>query len=266
MDKNNIILGNRIKDVRIKRNETLEQFANNIKKMTEGTVNTTKSNVSKWERGLNVPNDRTLTAIAKLGDTTVDMLLRPDDIDFEEFSTQVKKENSKIRSWFDDMISNYFEREKDNNNFENSYEYELNVSLMFAFQEYYWTEERQRLSETKTTILEQVKDILLDDNFSGWLFSFYLFYIDDIEGVIYIDKTVNEILVNIAMENRYVYITYLEKLVDFTKKQLFENSFKIKKKTTFEVEKERTSLISPKEHTLINEKFDEILSTIRKSL
>lgn len=227
---------------------------------------TTGSLVNKWETGQVIPSEERLKAIADLDGTTVEMLLDSNAIEFEEFSTQVKKENSKIRSWFDDMISNYFEREKDNNNFENSYEYELNVSLMFAFQEYYWTEDRQRLSETKTTILEQVKKFLLDDNFDGWLFSFYLFYIDDIEGVIYIDKTVNEILVNIAMENKYVYITYLEKLVDFTKKQLFENSFKIKKKTTFEIEKERTSLISPKEHTLINEKFDEILSTIRKSL
>ncbi|MDT2864287.1 helix-turn-helix domain-containing protein [Vagococcus carniphilus] len=71
-------LGQKIKDIRINRKETLEEFANQIKKKTDFTIKTTKSNVSKWEKGLNIPNDITLNAIAELGHTTVEHLLNQD--------------------------------------------------------------------------------------------------------------------------------------------------------------------------------------------
>lgn len=260
------MVGKKIKQIRVDRRETLEEFAKSIIKASDGSIKTTKSNVSKWEKGLNIPNDIALQAIADLGDTSVEFLLNYIDLDFKEFSKQVRIDNSSINQWLDDMITNYFEREKDNNNFENSYEYELNATLLFICQEYFYNEERQPLEETKNKILEQVKNYLYDDNFSGWLYSFYLFYIDDIEGVIYIDKTINEMLVNIVMENKYIYISYLEKLVETAKEQFFDNSYKIKKRTLDEFEKEKNNLISFKEHILISKKFDEILSTVRKFL
>ncbi|MFB5068302.1 MAG: helix-turn-helix transcriptional regulator [Aerococcus sanguinicola] len=68
-------LGQRIKKIRVEKKMTLEQFAEAIKKNTEGASKTGKSNVSKWERSENVPNDITLKAIADLAGTTVDDLL-----------------------------------------------------------------------------------------------------------------------------------------------------------------------------------------------
>lgn len=68
-------LGQRIKAIRVKRNETLEEFAKSIKKQTDSKLKTNKSNVSKWEKGLNVPNDITLNAIAELGNVTTLYLL-----------------------------------------------------------------------------------------------------------------------------------------------------------------------------------------------
>lgn len=41
-------------------------------------VSSNKSNVSRWERGINVPNQITLKKIADLGDMTVDQLLYGD--------------------------------------------------------------------------------------------------------------------------------------------------------------------------------------------
>ena len=67
-----IEVGNRIKLIRKKRGETLEQFGNAI-----GGV--LKSNVSKWERGQSLPNNERIKKIAELGDTTVQELLREDD-------------------------------------------------------------------------------------------------------------------------------------------------------------------------------------------
>lgn len=69
------LLGYRIKDIRLKQKLNMEQFADKIKDVTNNASNPGKSNVSRWERGENIPNDITLEAIAKLGSITVDELL-----------------------------------------------------------------------------------------------------------------------------------------------------------------------------------------------
>lgn len=68
-------LGNKIKQIRVDRKETLEQFAENIAKVSGNSIKTTKSNVSKWEKGLNVPNDIAIQSIAKLGGMSIDELI-----------------------------------------------------------------------------------------------------------------------------------------------------------------------------------------------
>ncbi|UDM74022.1 helix-turn-helix domain-containing protein [Vagococcus fluvialis] len=78
IENNKVQIGLRIKQIRIERKETLEEFANQIQKNTNFTIKTTKSNVSKWEKGLNIPNDITLKAISNLGNTTVQELLYGD--------------------------------------------------------------------------------------------------------------------------------------------------------------------------------------------
>ena len=68
-------LGERIKQIRLERGETLEEFGQAIRKRSNKDLKSNKSNVSRWERDENVPNDFTLESIAKLGNTTVDELL-----------------------------------------------------------------------------------------------------------------------------------------------------------------------------------------------
>ncbi|WP_342388134.1 helix-turn-helix domain-containing protein [Salinicoccus bachuensis] len=70
MDIDKKVLGQRIKNIRVNRQETMEQFA---KKLNSG-----KSNVSKWESGKNVPNDITLKKIAELGGVSTHHLTRPE--------------------------------------------------------------------------------------------------------------------------------------------------------------------------------------------
>lgn len=64
-------IGNRIKEIRInnpiKKNATMEEFAE--------MVDSNKSNVSRWERGKNIPNEVTLRRIAELGNISVNELL-----------------------------------------------------------------------------------------------------------------------------------------------------------------------------------------------
>lgn len=79
------LIGQRIKHIRVSRKETLEQFAENIIKASNNSAKTGKSNVSRWEKGLNKPNDITLEAIAKLGNTTVNQLLNSNPL--SDYST-----------------------------------------------------------------------------------------------------------------------------------------------------------------------------------
>lgn len=68
MKINKKTLGMNIKNIRVNKLKiNMEEFAN--------LIQSGKSNVSRWERGENAPNDLTLTKIAELGNTTVDELL-----------------------------------------------------------------------------------------------------------------------------------------------------------------------------------------------
>ena len=62
-------LGQRIKQIRLERGETMGEFG----KRFEPAV--ADSNVSRWERDINEPHPANLNKIAVLGNTTVDELL-----------------------------------------------------------------------------------------------------------------------------------------------------------------------------------------------
>lgn len=65
VDKNSV--GIRIKNIRLKLSDTLEQFG--------ARFNADKSNILRWEQGKTLPNKQRLTAIASLGDITLNELL-----------------------------------------------------------------------------------------------------------------------------------------------------------------------------------------------
>jgi len=60
-------VGKNIKEIRLNLGLTMEEFANKI--------DFGKSNVSRWERGENIPNDLTLKKIAELANISVNELL-----------------------------------------------------------------------------------------------------------------------------------------------------------------------------------------------
>lgn len=71
-------LGRRIKDIRVNEGDTLEKFSNKINKQSNDIIKSGKSNVSRWEKGENIPNDITLKAIADIGKVSVNELLYGD--------------------------------------------------------------------------------------------------------------------------------------------------------------------------------------------
>ena len=68
MDYDKKEIGKRIQNIRKNMGLTLEQFG-------KKTGRTLKSNVSKWENGLTIPNKKRLEIIAELGEVSVDYLL-----------------------------------------------------------------------------------------------------------------------------------------------------------------------------------------------
>lgn len=68
MKTNTYEVGQRIKNIRKSKGLTLEQFGSVID-------NSSKGNVSKWEHGVSVPNNKRLKLIADLGKLYVEELL-----------------------------------------------------------------------------------------------------------------------------------------------------------------------------------------------
>ena len=63
-----------IKRIRKNLKLTTEEFGNLFNPPASGSL------VSRWERGVNLPNAKRLGKIASLGNTTVDRLLNPNDL------------------------------------------------------------------------------------------------------------------------------------------------------------------------------------------
>lgn len=68
-----IVMGKRIREVRKNREETLEKFGKNF------TIYTGKSVISRWEKGINIPDIEKLMNIAYLGKVTVPYLMYGED-------------------------------------------------------------------------------------------------------------------------------------------------------------------------------------------
>jgi len=110
------LIGKRIKHIRVSRKETLEEFAENIIKASGNSVKTGKSNVSRWEKGLNKPNDITLQAIAELGGITVDQLLNSNplsDYSTDELLQELDRRGIETKQLNNGWLSNHEKRRLD---------------------------------------------------------------------------------------------------------------------------------------------------------
>lgn len=68
-----IVMGKRIREIRKNREETLEKFGKNF------TIYTGKNVISRWEKGINIPDIEKLMNIAYLGKVTVPYLMYGED-------------------------------------------------------------------------------------------------------------------------------------------------------------------------------------------
>lgn len=95
--KEDIILGKRIKDIRINLNYDQKRFAKEI--------GATVSALSNWENGRNKPNMEKLSNIAKIGDTSVKELLRS-HLDKDEFEKRMRNRDANLSELiFEELVS-----------------------------------------------------------------------------------------------------------------------------------------------------------------
>lgn len=113
MELNKVQIGRRIHDIRVERKETMEQFGEAISELTAGKSRSGKSNVSRWERGENLPNDITLEAIAQLGGKTVNQILYGDD--YQTRIENIIRDSNLInygnyKTYYEELTVGYFEK------------------------------------------------------------------------------------------------------------------------------------------------------------
>ena len=113
MELNKVQIGRRIHDIRVERKETMEQFGEAISELTAGKSKSGKSNVSRWERGENLPNDITLEAIAQLGGKTVNQILYGDD--YQTRIENIIRDSNLInygnyKTYYEELTVRYFEK------------------------------------------------------------------------------------------------------------------------------------------------------------
>lgn len=101
---NNTEVGNKIREIRMSKGDTLEEFGIRIARTLEISSEKapSKSNVSRWEAGSSLPNKKRIKAIADIGQISVDDLL------YGDLNTQVPVDDELINKF-----ESYLERKND---------------------------------------------------------------------------------------------------------------------------------------------------------
>lgn len=160
MEINKLELGNRIRNVRNKRLESMEKFGQSIADATNNQSKSGKSNVSRWERGENIPNNETLKAIADLGGISVNYLLYGDlksriisQIEMYIAEKNLNLSEDRIKEAIDNLLG-ILKDETSNENIRLEVQAEFILDIMNTME---WKE----LSDNELTELSTYQEVLL---------------------------------------------------------------------------------------------------------
>lgn len=87
----NILIGQRIKSIRIGKGVDLNKFGKMVNPPASASI------VSRWERGVNLPNNQRIKSIANIGNVSVDFLLNGTQMSIknvEEFQSRIVNKNN----------------------------------------------------------------------------------------------------------------------------------------------------------------------------
>ncbi|HDA7079079.1 TPA: helix-turn-helix transcriptional regulator, partial [Staphylococcus aureus] len=115
MDKKTDI-GLRIKSIRLAKGLNLREFGEEISKLTKEKKYISDSIVSRWEKGVSIPNAKRLKAIAEYGNVSINFLLYGNEISYEDIYQNIKSVNMKnnIQDKLIDFIVNYMPSSEQN--------------------------------------------------------------------------------------------------------------------------------------------------------
>ena len=191
--KEDIILGKRIKDIRINLNYDQKRCAKEI--------GATVSALSNWENGRNKPNMEKLSNIAKIGDTSVKELLRS-HLDKVEFEKRMRNKDTELRGFiFEELVIFLNELKYSEFNYVVRESEKINkiVSLIIKSE----TDDKE----------EKLKDFVNDlvDNLMSKTYIFYwnlvyelCFSEDDIQREVYVSKMLFDFLMEyLQTDERY---------------------------------------------------------------
>ena len=189
--KEDIILGKRIKDIRISLNYDQKRFAKEI--------GATVSALSNWENGRNKPNMEKLSKIAKIGDTTVEKLLYLDKLEFEK-----RMRNRDTDLWeliFEELVIFFNELEYNEFNYVVSESEKINkiVSLITK------SETDDKEEKIKEFVNDLVDNLMSKTYILYWNLVYELcFSEDDIQREVYVSKMLFDFLMEyLQTDERY---------------------------------------------------------------
>lgn len=97
--KEKILIGRRIKEIRLEKGMTTKEFGK--------LFGASDSNVTSWEKGRTSPNPERLKAIAKIGDTTVEDLLHS-YLNQVEFNKRMENKDDELRELIFEKLVSFF--------------------------------------------------------------------------------------------------------------------------------------------------------------
>lgn len=207
--KEDIILGKRIKDIRINLNYDQKRFAKEI--------GATVSALSNWENGRNKPNMEKLSNIAKIGDTSVKELLRS-HLDKDEFEKRIRNRDTDLRGLiFEELVIFLNELEYNEFNYVVRESEKINkiVSLIIK------SETDDKEEKLKDFVNELVDNLMSKTYILYWDFVYELcFSEDDIKREVYVSGMLfNFLMEYLQTDERYTLPLILFRLEE-TKKDI----------------------------------------------
>ena len=191
--KEDIILGKRIKDIRIDLNYDQKRFAKEI--------GATVSALSNWENGRNKPNMEKLSNIAKIGDTSVKALLRS-HIDKDEFEKRMRNREANLRELiFEELVSFFNELEYNEFNYVVSESEKINKILSLIIKP--GTKDKE---ETLKDFINELVDNLMSKKYIlYWDLVYELcFFEDEIKREVYVSKMLFDFIMEyLKTDERY---------------------------------------------------------------
>lgn len=259
-DIDNIKVGERIRDIRMKNGLTTEKFAELFDPPAS------KGTISKWENGRYLPNNERLVVIADFGKTTVNELLYGVKISFKEFSQSIYNKNETLTEWCKNTILEYFifnEEEENRNQISSTKEFNLFMATNII--DFKLPDNDDPFEEKLVGCLMPIMwEYFIDKNFEYFLYSLYLVYVEDIEALTILDNTIHRILRNISLEDRTIYLNNMFGLIDDTLQQFKYSNFKMVEDKENSTRQKRVEIIKYEEYEIILNGLTDSLEYIEK--